>query len=426
MKYAKLIACGLLASAAVPAHALNINYINLGGAQQGTLARQGFEIAANYWESVLTDNVTVNLAIGFNKLAPGVIAQAGSSSSVVLLNQAFLGLAADQKSALDAQAVNSLAGQLVIQGGLASVTARVNDFKDVANQAGYQDGVTRLDTDRSGNNIALDVNNATLKALGIAVDANGNPINPNGIDAQITFNSDFGYDFNPTNGIDGFTFDFIGVAIHEIGHALGFVSGTDIYDIVSFNNGPLAQGVFDGSLLGGPKNIEDFAVMSTLDLFRYGAAGELNWATGDLGSAYFSIDGGQTALFGDADFSTGSFNGSGNQASHWADNLYDPRNGAPCSKFKTKPIGIMNPTSGFCESGSVTGLDLAAFDAMGWDVNLNVLQNSGYEASTASIWRQFILANPVPEPETWAMMLLGFGFVGAGMRRVRSTKVSFA
>lgn len=32
---------------------------------------------------------------------------------------------------------------------------------------------------------------------------------------------------------------------------------------------------------------------------------------------------------------------------------------------------------------------------------------------------------PVPEASTWAMMVLGFGVLGAGMRR-RSTKVSFA
>ena len=30
-----------------------------------------------------------------------------------------------------------------------------------------------------------------------------------------------------------------------------------------------------------------------------------------------------------------------------------------------------------------------------------------------------------PEPETWALMLTGFGFVGASMRR-RTTKVTFA
>jgi len=428
MKSAKLLACVLLASAAVPAQAVNINLINLGGVERGTDAYKGYEIAARYWESVLTDNVTINLAVGFGQLDPGVIAQAGSNSRVRDLFTTAVALIGDQSSTLDNQAVSSLVNNQLFVGSFpdgtpaAGVVARVNDFKDTAAQAGYQAGTTRLDDDFSSNNLYLDVNTSVLKALGFTTDLSGNDIT-NVVDATITFNSDFNYDFNPTNGIDDFAFDFIGVAIHEMGHSLGFVSGVDIYDIVSYDNGPLAQAVFDGSLLG-VRNIEDFALMSTLDLFRYGAKGELNWATGAEGSAYFSIDNGASQLFGNSLFSTGSFNGNENQASHWVDNDYAPRMGAPCSKVLTRPIGIMNPTSGFCEPGSVTALDLAAFDAMGWDVNLDVLGNSGYEASTKSIFAQFSAA--VPEPSTWAMMIFGFGAVGVGMRRTRVTKVSFA
>ncbi|MBS0504308.1 MAG: PEP-CTERM sorting domain-containing protein [Proteobacteria bacterium] len=65
----------------------------------------------------------------------------------------------------------------------------------------------------------------------------------------------------------------------------------------------------------------------------------------------------------------------------------------------------MDPTrSGF--NGAITflnptALDLIAFDAIGYDV-------------------------AVPEPATWAMMIAGFGFVGAAMRRRRRTvQVSF-
>src|SRR5258706_1747795 len=41
--------------------------------------------------------------------------------------------------------------------------------------------------------------------------------------ARIAFNSNFTYDFDPSDGISGGT-DFDAVATHEIGHALGFVS----------------------------------------------------------------------------------------------------------------------------------------------------------------------------------------------------------
>lgn len=37
-----------------------------------------------------------------------------------------------------------------------------------------------------------------------------------------------------------------------------------------------------------------------------------------------------------------------------------------------------------------------------------------------------IRLSAVPEPATWAMMILGFGFVGASMRRRQSVRVSFA
>ena len=41
---------------------------------------------------------------------------------------------------------------------------------------------------------------------------------------SIGFNSAFAFDFDPRDGISSSAFDFEGVVIHEIGHALGFVS----------------------------------------------------------------------------------------------------------------------------------------------------------------------------------------------------------
>lgn len=45
--------------------------------------------------------------------------------------------------------------------------------------------------------------------------------------ASMTFNSTFNFDFDPSNGITGGTTDFQSVAIHEVGHAMGFTSGVD-------------------------------------------------------------------------------------------------------------------------------------------------------------------------------------------------------
>ncbi|QDZ09087.1 PEP-CTERM sorting domain-containing protein [Sphingomonas panacisoli] len=130
------------------------------------------------------------------------------------------------------------------------------------------------------------------------------------------------------------------------------------------------------------------------------------------GDKYFSIDGGQTALFGNT-FSNGRYNGTDKQqASHWRDT-------AGCQIGN----GIMDPTFCFGQTGYITGLDLAAYDAMGWNLSTNALTYG--TTSTASIYRALA---PVPEPTTWAMMIVGFGLVGSAMRRSRkvTTRVRFA
>lgn len=45
--------------------------------------------------------------------------------------------------------------------------------------------------------------------------------------ATITFNSNFDFDFDPSNGITSGTTCFQSVAVHEIAHAMGFTSGAD-------------------------------------------------------------------------------------------------------------------------------------------------------------------------------------------------------
>jgi hypothetical protein len=291
----------------------------------------GFIAAGQRYSAKFSDNVTVQVTINFESLGGSILGQAGSNPFVDSYVNVRAALIADQTTADDATATVSLEN-------VVSLEFLTND----------PDGNLIIDADASNNNTFLDVNRANARALGLL--GNGDT----GEDASISFSSDFTWDFDPTNGIAPGNFDFVGVATHEIGHALGFVSGVDIVDLTS-GNGPFA-----------PIDLNDFAVFSVLDLYRYSEDSVFfgtvflgdpirDLATGEPSTGvYFSLDGGLTpvSLAPYSIFSTGDFNGDGNQASHWKDNL---------------GIGLMDPTLGSGELGVLSSLDLLAFDVIGWD-----------------------------------------------------------
>lgn len=397
-----------LAATAVsmPAQAVTFVLTDTGGAGDGTKARLGFNIATLYWSSVLRDNAVINLNIGFQALDPGVLGSTGSSRTLLSMNQGYAALAADATSALDRTAVANLTplGTSAVSPTFGAVTAVTNAQNATRN--GYLDTATRVDNDGSVNNSTLAITKASAKALGITTDVNGAAVNYGSVDGSITFSNAFNFDFDPSDGIASNSYDFIGVAIHEIGHALGFVSGVDSYDARTAPGAPVA-GQTGGSL-------ENFVVMSQLDLFRYGSAGTLNWST--QGTPYFSIDGGNNQLFGDSRFATGRYNGDGRQASHWKDSAA----GVP-------QLGVLDPTSGLGQMQDVTALDLAAYDAIGYNIAFDVLQNSGYRFTTADAYRAFAATAAVPEAATWMQMILGFGVLGGALRyRRRRATVRFA
>ena len=58
----------------------------------------------------------------------------------------------------------------------------------------------------------------------------------------------------------------------------------------------------------------------------------------------------------------------------------------------------------------------------GGQVNFNITSNSGTDWSKSFVPK----VSAVPEPATWAMMIVGFGLVGGVMRRRRSVRVTYA
>lgn len=337
--------------AAAPAHALVFNLTSTGNVQ----ADAGFQAAANFWQSIFIDPVTINITAGFSSLGTGILGQAGSTYVSTNFSAMRTALGADATSADDT----------VMVGGLPSgnsYSKLINGTAQFGGAAHVQSGIT-----------AMEMTRANAKAIGLVAG------NAAGADAAITFSSNFSFDFDRTNGIGAGLFDFVGIAIHELGHAMGFTSGVDVLDF--YSNGPNVTGPYSDAAFSPFATLLDFTRCSAASQT---AGADMDWSIGTA-AKNFAIDGNCTALVSNA-WSTGVNFGDGRQASHWKDNL---------------GIGIMDPTA--VAPGSlnlVTSVDIQAFDVIGWDL---------------------AAASSVPEPGS--LLLLATALLGIGAVRHRAKAV---
>lgn len=302
-------------------------------------ALNAFNRAAQLWESFISDPITVTINADFSALGAGIL---GSTGAVFLQ--------ADY---------NTIRNQLV-----ADASNETDDAIVLSMPTAAQFSVTLPSGFAVNGNVTA--TKANLKAMGFT----GLDSSFGVSDANIAFSTAFTWDFDKSNGISAGAFDFEGVAAHEIGHVLGFISSVDDVDFVL------------------PSTATDIQPMP-LDLFRFADGGVNDPATtaqfttfprnmvpGTTG-IFDQVIGGQGGSL-EVLFSTGVDFGDGRQASHWKDSL---------------GLGIMDPTAAPGELLVLTANDRRAMDLIGYEVQV------------------------VPEASTLSLLLLGSALLCFGLRR---------
>ncbi len=188
----------------------NVNIVFNLGASVPAAAVTSFTRAETYLESQFGDPITVTVNVSFANLGSGII---GATSSATIANRAYSTVRAGLIAGKDSNDT-------------------IQDFLP----AGTTIPVRYVGTSATvtAENL-LEVNRANYKAtIGTS----------SGNDGSMQYNSSFNFDYDPSNGITGSQTSLTDVIIHEVGHALGFVSSADnqgggvmhMLDVIRFQN----------------------------------------------------------------------------------------------------------------------------------------------------------------------------------------------
>ena len=392
--------CSTLIFSNTAAKALNFNFSYAPGTSWEQI--MGFEVAGAIWGSYLTDNTTVNIYVETTDLLPdNVIGGALPGFKAGQDYREFRdAIGADITSADDQLAHSTLS---LPDGGhqyqahskpWLTWDERLQD-QDAVFQASFdyyfdtsltfdssqdwlnwradpstieQNGNTYLNLAEAMTGVDMTLTRANAKALGLDVSGTTEALDAYILMSDLANESvTWDYNYQRDQNAPANTLDFVGVAIHEIGHALGFVSSVDR---PGWLETPILEGTHQD--LNGAwgdqyraqywsDTVERIKLATSLDMFRFSeefrpANETRNWIDLSVGGdIFFSLDSinplGYFATGQPIDL--GGIAGDGFQASHWT--------GTEGSS------GIMNPTISAGDVAEISELDLRAFDAIGWD-----------------------------------------------------------
>jgi len=312
---------------------MQFNFSYAQGVSQTQMA--AFEMAGKIWSSYLTDNVTINIAVDVQKdFAGNTIAGAIARSNDYFFSTYANALKNDADPTTTDQ---SVVGTQTFN--RSSFEARYDAI--VANQL--------VNSQKMGWQLSINSANAkSVGSVGRGIDTKASNV----LDGYIVMrdltgtNTSWSYNFNRQNTVPAKSVDFIGVAVHEIGHVLGFQSSIDRPWV---GGGDLSSLEYS---LGLNERVNE---ASPLDLFRYSNKSRVGSKTNiDLsvgGDQYFGLGTNGANFVGRFDNGVDKTKGSnGFQASHWQSG------------------GIMDAEIQRGQTAAITGLDLIAFDAIGWDI----------------------------------------------------------